>query len=547
MAVLAERISSAIRAFRKPEKPQPARVRVSDSLSDESIQLAARGVIRASYDSIARTPENARHWQWADHRAADASLNPQTRIALRSQARYELCENNSIGRGLVETLVTDTIGDTGPRLRVTQFSKRVNREIEKAWTRWCAATGFVEKIETNQTATITDGEGLIRFVNNVTVDDPVTLDVQLVECDHLRSPQFEMEVSEVYVDGVHLDRFGNPYLYDLLRHHPGSDYWHGVDLFSYDTYSHHQIIHTFRQIRPGQHRGVPEFAPALPLFAFLRRFTLATVSAAETAASVSQVVESDAPIPDELEEEYAAATFEKYLDTIPIDRNSATVLPNMWKLKQFAAEHPTTTYKMFKRELINEIARCVLVPTNIAMADSQDSNMSSARFDWLGYERKVKKRQAWLARRVLDRVFSEWLVEAALVGAIPPVAARFVLDKFYQWGTRGTSRYVEHSWSWNNLRDADQKDAADSQRVKLQNGTTHRAKEYEQEGLDIEIEDQKAAESFGCTLEEYRRMVMASVFTNGNLLLPQDLPGGSQPPTEDREENQVETSNAEQA
>lgn len=528
MVAALKRIRSAYNAFLNPDprvqaKQEPRPVRAA--MNDTELAIAARSVIEASFDSVARTRENARHWQWADNLSADASLRPDVRIALRSQSRYELHENNSIGRGLVETLVTDTIGDCGPRLQVIQFSKKINREIEKAWHRWCNATGFIEKLETNQTACITDGEALIRFINNVTIEDPVTLDIQLIECDHLRSPQFELEVSDVYVDGVHLDRFGNPYAYDLLRHHPGADYWHGVDQFSYDTYSHTQVIHTFKQIRPGQHRGVPEFAPALPLFAFLRRFTLATVSAAETAASVSQVVESDSPIPEELEEEYAAATFEKFLDTIPIDRNSATVLPNMWKLKQFAAEHPTTTYKMFKRELINEIARCVLVPTNIAMADSQDSNMSSARFDWLGYERKVRKRQAAIARRILDRVFGEWLIEAALVGAIPATAANYILRQFQRWGPRGISNNVEHSWSWNNLRDADQKDAADSQRVKLQNGTTHRAKEYSQEGLDIEIEDQRAAETFGCTVEEYRRAVMASIFTNGNLLMPEDLPG----------------------
>ena len=56
---------------------------------------------------------------------ADAQLRVQTeqgavpvRIELRSQSRYELHENNSYGKGLVNTLVTDTIG-TGPRLQVT--------------------------------------------------------------------------------------------------------------------------------------------------------------------------------------------------------------------------------------------------------------------------------------------------------------------------------------------------------------------------------------------------------------------------------------------
>ncbi len=39
------------------------------------------------------------------------------------------------------------------------------------------------------------------------------------------------------------------------------------------------VIHIFQSDRPEQLRGVPVTTPALPLFALLRRFTLATVSA----------------------------------------------------------------------------------------------------------------------------------------------------------------------------------------------------------------------------------------------------------------------------
>lgn len=500
------------------------------------VALAMKSVIRAGYDSIRQTPENSRHWQWADHRAADSTANPSARITLRSQSRYELHENNSYGRGMVDTVVSDTIG-TGPRLQITQFAQNVNQEIEKAWSRWSCAVGLTDKLATIRTAKLVDGEVVCRFINNLTIEDAVQLDLQLIECDQLRSPRFELETGENYVDGVHLDRFGNPYAYDILRHHPGADYWNGVNSLDHDTYSYSQIIHAFRAFRPGQHRGIPEFAPALPLFAFLRRFTLATVSAAETAASVSQVIETDAPIPEELESEYAASTFDKYLDTIPIDRNSATVLPNMWKLKQFAAEHPTTTYKMFKRELIGEIGRCLCIPVNIAAADSGESNYSSARFDWLGYERIIKREQEFLNRVVMDRIFAEWLLEAALTGAIPQRAASIVIRQYDAMGRRGMANQIEHSWYWDGLRDADQKDAADAQKVRLQNGSTHRAREYAIQGLDIEVEDTKAAESFGVSVEDYRRMVLASVFTNGNLITQaNDLANGQEMDQSDEQE-----------
>jgi capsid protein len=54
------------------------------------------------------------------------------------------------------------------------------------------------------------------------------------------------------------------------------------------------VIHLFRAERPGQSRGVPEITPALPLFAMLRRYTLAVLGAAEQAALPSGVIYTDA-------------------------------------------------------------------------------------------------------------------------------------------------------------------------------------------------------------------------------------------------------------
>ena len=472
--------------------------------------------LRASYDSAARTVENFRHWSWVDFHAPDASLDPEVRKIIRARARYELQENNCYGRGLVETMVTDTIG-TGPRIQISQFSQTDNQNIERAFHGWARAIGLSEKLATMRRAKLVDGEALSRFVTNINVDDPVSLDLQLIECDQLSSPNFESIITDAYVDGVVLDRFGNPIAYDILRHHPGSNTWVS-DNFAFDRYPYAQIIHVFNVNRPGQHRGVSEFAPALPLFAFLRRFTLATVSAAETAASVAQVITTDAPIPEELEDEFAATTFDKFMEAIPIDRNSATVLPNMWKLQQFAAEHPTTTYQMFKHEIVAEIARTIGMPVNIALANSGDSNYSSARFDHLGYERIVKKEQDYTARSILERVFAEWLVEASLTGVLPGRIRDKVLLYNDRFGKRGLANNIEHAWHWDGLRDADQQNAAQAERLKMQNGTTHRARAYAEQGLDVEVEDVKAAASLGMDVAKYREWVAASIFTNGNII-----------------------------
>ena len=56
-----------------------------------------------------------------------------------------------------------------------------------------------------------------------------------------------------------------------------------------DVIDANAVIHWFRADRPGQHRGVPEITPALPLFAQLRRYTLAVLGAAGLVAMCTAV------------------------------------------------------------------------------------------------------------------------------------------------------------------------------------------------------------------------------------------------------------------
>ena len=471
--------------------------------------------LKASFDVTRRTPENERHWQWIDFLSADDSINPEIRKRIRAQVRYECNQNNCYGIGMSKTLVLDTIG-TGPRLSVSAFTHSVNQDIEREFANWSNSVGLTEKLQTMRMAKLVDGEAVAKFSNNVTVEHPIMLDLQLIECDQLTAPTYNQVIDEPdYVDGIRLDRFGNPISYDILREFPGTLNW----TEDYDTYPQSQIMHLYRCDRPGQHRGISEYASALPLFAFLRRFTLATVAAAETAASVSQVISTDAPMPENYEEEaWTVSTFDKWMDAIPIDRNSATVLPNQWELKQFAAEHPTTTHDQFKRSLVAEIGRCICMPVNIATADSGVANYSSARFDHLGYERVVQYEQFYFNRNVLDRILSEWLIEAALVGLLPTRARNMVLEYQSKFGNRGLSNSILHAWHWDGLRDADPENAAQAQRMRLQNGSTQREREYAEQGLDVEIEDQKAAASLGVDVPTYRKWLTASIFTNGNLL-----------------------------
>jgi len=232
------------------------------ALARRYLALARSGVLRARYDAAVTTENNRRHWANADALSPDAAASADVRRTLRNRARYEVA-NNSYARGIVLTLANDTIG-TGPRLQLLTESDPVNRQVEQEFDLWAQEVCLAEKLRTMRMARAQDGEAFAILANNPVLDHPVKLDLRLIEADQVTSP-LRLVADNQEVDGIRLDSFGNPVAYRVLKNHPGGSMWSFRDDFI--TVPAQSMVHIFRQERPGQHRGVPEITPALPLFA----------------------------------------------------------------------------------------------------------------------------------------------------------------------------------------------------------------------------------------------------------------------------------------
>ena len=295
VAALEPKAPIRLGAFQKP------------ALRRVDVRALARRRVRAGFDSAETTDHNRRHWARADALSADAAASPDVRRTLRNRARYEVA-NNSYARGIVLTLANDGVG-TGPRLQMLADDPGINRAVETAFHAWAQAVGLAQKLRTMRMARSQDGEAFAVLAFNPLVEHDVQLDLLLVEADQVTSderswraghdgsrPQASSLKPQVYeVDGLILDTFGNPVAYRVLRNHPGSTNQSIFDDFT--TVPAPAMIHIFRQDRPGQHRGIPEITPALPLFAQLRRFTLAVLSAAEAAATTTRSFSAIPPRP----------------------------------------------------------------------------------------------------------------------------------------------------------------------------------------------------------------------------------------------------------
>jgi capsid protein len=239
--------------------------------------------------------------------------------------------------------------------------------------------------------------------------------------------------------------------------------------------------------RPGLHRGIPEITPALPLFAQLRRFSQAVLSAAEAAAAFSGIVYTDAPPNGEAEAMEPMAMVE-------LDRNMLLTLPGGWKMGQLDPKQPAATYTEYVDKLIDEIIRCLLMPANIAKGNSSGYNYASGRLDHQTYFKAIRVDQMFIASVILDRILMSWLREYFLIN--PPLGM--------------TTRYpmLPHTWFFDGFLHVDPAKEATAQDKRLKNNTTNLANEFALAGKDWESElyqrarEKKLMRELGLTDEE---------------------------------------------
>jgi capsid protein len=164
------------------------------------------------------------------------------------------------------------------------------------------------------------------------------------------------------------------------------------------------------------------------------------------------------------------------MDTVEMDRGTWLTMPFGWKINQVKAEQPTTVYSDFKHEVINEIARCLNMPFNIAAGNSSGYNYASGRLDHQAFFKAIRIDQAYLGDVVLDRVLSAWLNEAVLIEGYLPQSIR-TLDADFS-----------HQWFWDGLEHVDPQKEATAQATRLTSHTTTLAAEFAKSGLDWESE-----------------------------------------------------------
>lgn len=454
---------------------------------------------KADYDAARTDIENEKHWLRADDLSARSLNTPSVRKILRNRARYEV-GNNTYAAGLIRTLVNDTVG-RGPRLRMLTPDTGLNRAVQDLWREWSAAADWPLTARVLAGVRYVAGEcfGVYRESKKLERHGLPPLDLRLIEPDQVADPSFRYVYKSNGDDGVIVDEDGEVVSYTILKAHPGDTFVGGA-AYKADVVAAENVLHWYQPDRPGQLRGVSPLTPALPIFAQLRRFTMATLTAAEIAAMLAGVMEW---------ENGMAGPEQPSIDnwtTVELVRGTLLTLPPGAKASQFRPEHPTTNYEMFVNAKLRECGRMLCVPFGKMAGDHSRYNYSSGKLDDNQYwaDRDIERQS--LEAKVFNPFFYRWLDFARFY--LPALAA-------YQ----GRYHQLRHVWHYDAKPTADAVKDATGDELNLTNGTDS---------------PQAICERAGDTLEDIldERAAAKAMYEERGLPLPPWMTGGVAPARE---------------
>jgi lambda family phage portal protein len=220
--------------------------------------------VRMHYD--AATPGNrGRSWK-PNAKDADAAAAQRMRLA---QVARDMIRNTPFATRAQQVIASNTVGD-GIIPKVVGGDARARESLLSAVERHLDTTDIdaagrcnlygLQRLVVN---TMVDaGEALVRFRWRLGEDGfALPFQLQVLEPDHLDvTRDGRVTNGNVVLDGIEYDLIGRRVAYWLFPQHPGATgvLWRNLESVRVPAA---EVLHVFRQDRPGQNRGVSWFAP----------------------------------------------------------------------------------------------------------------------------------------------------------------------------------------------------------------------------------------------------------------------------------------------
>jgi len=357
---------------------------------------------------------------------------------LRGRSR-DLARNNPLATGALNTTVTNVVG-TGLKLQA-----RIDRDVlnlteeeadawearaEREWRLWaesqeCDATRtltFADMQELAFRQVLENGDVFFLLPRLKRGNFPYMLRLQAVEADRVCNEDNKPD-SDRLSGGVEKDKYGAPVAYHIAKRHPGRIFgsvkqeWVVVKAFGEKT-GLRNVIHLFRQLRPGQSRGVPYLAPVIEALKQISRYTEAELMAAVVSGMFTVFIETAtgdgelapmAPTDDiggsDTDEDYKLG-------------NGAIVgLAPGEKISAANPGRPNTAFDPFVLAVLRQIGVALELPFEV-LVKHFTASYSAARAALLEAWKFFNSRRQWLAKNFCQIVYEHFIYEAVALGRL---------------------------------------------------------------------------------------------------------------------------------
>lgn len=390
-----------------------------------------------SYIGASLSRKSFRGWST---KSGDANTDTLYDLPMLRERSRDLRRNSTIAAGAAKTKITNIIG-SGLVLHphIDRAAIGISEEDADKWEdktkrEWEL---FFESQEVDAARTLngyghqrqaydqylTNGDVFSVFKNFKRIGSPYNTKLQLIEADRVCNEGFSPDSLEL-AGGVKKDINGAPIEYHILKQHPGglikSYEWVKIPAFGEKT-GLRNIIHFARFERPGQTRGIPDFAPVIEALKQLSRYSEAELAAAVIAAffTVFVTTESEGFAPD------SSIGGDKTDEPYRLGKGGVVTLKSGESVSTVNPGRPNSGFDPFVVAIYRQIGVALELPYELLIKHFQ-SSYSAARAALLEAWKYFSSERQLFTDNYCRIIYEAWMYEAVALGRI--VAPGFFSD-----------------------------------------------------------------------------------------------------------------------
>ena len=354
-------------------------------------------------------------WTSATSSSADAVNGPDL-AKMRDRSR-DLTRNSPYASRAVSTICSNTVG-TGILPRISSRRSKVRQSrITDLFNEWATDPSQIDWESRNDfyglqnlvlRTVVESGECLIRR-RTVLDNETIPLRLQILEPDFLDTGRDGAIATGHIKQGIEFNREGQRVAYWVFETHPGDSSISSISgLGKSNRIDAKEILHVYRQERPGASRGIPwSHSVIIKLRDFEDYSDAQLLKQKISACFAGFVVEPESP----------DAALEGHLIE-SLEPGLLEVLPPGKDIK-FANPPSTAEYEKFTRSILLQIASGYGITYESLTSDLSATNFSSARLGWLEFYRNI---ETWRWQMLIPQFLTptwKWFKNAAEIGGVP--------------------------------------------------------------------------------------------------------------------------------